>query len=73
MGSRVEKKSSSFPLGESQLNSEQEEIDKSLFFFFKKFLLLFFFFFLAVLWSMWDPSSLTRDQTHTVCIGSAES
>ena len=45
MGSRVEKKSSSFPLGESQLNSEQEEIDKSLFFFFKKFLLLFFFFF----------------------------
>ena len=53
MGSRVEKKSSSFPLGESQLNSEEEEIDTSLFFF-KKFLLgffvfCFFFFFGCVL------------------------
>ena len=32
----------------------------------------FFFFFLASLWSMWDPSSLTRDWTHTPRSGSTE-
>ena len=40
------------------------------------FLYLFFFFFfslLAMLHSMWDLSSLTRDQIHTSYIGSKES
>ena len=32
-----------------------------------------FFFFFAILCNMWDPSSLTRDQTHTLCIGSMSS
>ena len=34
---------------------------------------LFFFFFLAIPRSMQDLSSLTRDQTHAPCSGSAES
>ena len=34
---------------------------------------IFFFFFLAALCSMWDLSSLTRDQTQAPCIGSMES
>ena len=33
---------------------------------------LSFFFFLAVLCSMWDLSSLTKDQTCALCIGSME-
>ena len=33
---------------------------------------LFFFFFLAVLCSMQDFSSLTRDRTHAPCIGNTE-
>ena len=32
----------------------------------------FFFFFLGVPCSLWDISSLTRDQTHDPCGGSAE-
>ena len=39
------------------------------FFFFKSKVL----FFLAVLHSMWDLSSSTRDQTHASCSGSSES
>ena len=38
-----------------------------IFFFLKKKILL------AALCSMWDHSSLTRDQTHAVCIGGMES
>ena len=34
------------------------------------FFLFFFFYILAVLHSTWDLSSLTRDQTHILCIGS---
>ena len=40
----------------------------SFFFFLKKKKIL-----LAALCSMWDHSSLTRDQTHAVCIGGMES
>lgn len=32
-----------------------------------------FFFFLALLHSMWNLGSPTRDQTHSPCIGSTES
>ena len=32
-----------------------------------------FFFFLAMLFSMWDLSSPTRDRTQAPCIGSSES
>ena len=32
-----------------------------------------FIYFLAMLHSMWDPSSRTRDQTCAPCIGNAES
>ena len=32
-----------------------------------------FFNFMATLHGMWDLGSLTRDRTHTPCIGSAES
>ena len=39
-----------------------------IFFFLKKKKIL-----LAALCSMWDRSSLTRDQTHAVCIGGMES
>ena len=41
----------------------------------KKLVLFFghFIFFLAMLCSMWDLSSPTRDQTHAPCIGSMES
>ena len=41
----------------------------------KKLVLVFghFFFFLAMLCSMWDLSSPTRDQIHVPCIGSMES
>ena len=31
------------------------------------------YFFLAAPWGMWDPSSLTRDGTMSLCIGSMES
>ena len=32
-----------------------------------------FFFFFFAMWSMWDPSSPTRDWTHAPCIGSSKS
>ena len=38
----------------------------------ERYLLIFFFFFFAALHSAWDLSSLTRDQTHAPCIGSAD-
>ena len=36
-------------------------------------LIFFIFYFFATLYGMWDLSSLTRDRTHTYCIGSSES
>ena len=44
-------------------------------FFFKMILLCYFiyFYFLAVPRGMWDLGSSTRDQTHTLCVGSVES
>ena len=40
---------------------------------FQAILLFILFYFLAALCSMWDLSSLTRDQTHAPCSGSTES
>ena len=41
--------------------------------FFSAVILFFYYYFLAVLRSMWDLTSPTRDRTHSPCIGNAES